>query len=61
MFLVTLPVEIMVAHPLEEASKAVLPKGSSHFDGTTAISVLARTLVPDYETNNPIQYDFDDQ
>ena len=32
--------EMIVAQPLDEASKAVLPKGSSHLDGTTAISDL---------------------
>ena len=36
--------EIIVAQPLEEDSKAVLPKGSSHLDGTTAISDLSKNL-----------------
>ncbi len=31
---------IIVAHPLDEASNDVLPNGSSHLDGTTAISDL---------------------
>ena len=31
---------ITVAHPLDVASNAVLPNGSSHLDGTTAISDL---------------------
>ena len=30
--------EIIVAHPREEDSRAVLPNGSSHLDGITAIS-----------------------
>ena len=30
--------EIIVAHARDEDSNAVLPKGSSHLDGTTAIS-----------------------
>ena len=29
--------EIIVAHALDEDSKAVLPKGSSHLEGTTPI------------------------
>ena len=29
--------EIIVAQPLDPDSNAVLPKGSSHLDGTTAI------------------------
>ena len=32
--------DIIVAQALEEDSSAVLPKGSSHLDGTTAISDL---------------------
>ena len=36
--------EIIVAQPLDVASKAVLPKGSSHLDGTTAISVFERNF-----------------
>ena len=32
--------EIIVAQALDEASRAVLPKGSSHLDGTTAVSDL---------------------
>ena len=36
--------EIIVAHPLDEASNAVLPNGSSHLEGTTAISVLDNTF-----------------
>ena len=32
--------DIIVAHALEDDSRAVLPKGSSHLDGTTAISDL---------------------
>ena len=32
--------EIIVAQALDEDSKAVLPNGSSHLDGTTAISDL---------------------
>ena len=32
--------DIIVAHALEDDSSAVLPKGSSHLDGTTAISDL---------------------
>ena len=31
---------IIVAQPLDVASKDVLPNGSSHLDGTTAISDL---------------------
>ena len=31
---------IIVAHPLDVASNEVLPNGSSHLDGTTAISDL---------------------
>ena len=34
--------EIIVAHPLDDASSAVLPNGSSHLDGTTAISALLK-------------------
>ena len=30
--------EIIVAQPREDDSKAVLPKGSSHLEGMTAIS-----------------------
>ena len=33
---------MIVAQPLEEASNAVLPKGSSHLDGITAISDLLK-------------------
>ena len=33
--------EIIVAQPLEVASSAILPKGSSHFEGTTDIEVLS--------------------
>ena len=36
--------DIIVAHALEEASSAVLPKGSSHLDGTTAISDFFKKL-----------------
>ena len=32
----------MVAQALDDDSRAVLPKGSSHLDGTTAISDLLR-------------------
>ena len=34
--------EIIVAQALDEDSRAVLPKGSSHLDGTTAISDLSK-------------------
>ena len=33
--------DIIVTQPLELASSAVLPKGSSHLDGTTEIEVLS--------------------
>ena len=36
--------EIIVAQALEDDSNAVLPKGSSHLEGTTAISDLFKNL-----------------
>ena len=35
---------MIVAHPLDVASKAVLPNGSSHLEGTTEIEVLSNKL-----------------
>ena len=35
---------MIVAQPLDVASKAVLPKGSFHFDGMIAISDLFKKL-----------------
>ena len=39
---------MIVAHPLDDASSEVLPNGSSHLDGTTAISALDA----DYDLDN---------
>ena len=36
--------DIIVAQALDDDSKAVLPKGSSHLDGTTAISDLLKNF-----------------
>ena len=36
--------DIIVAHPLDEDSRAVRPNGSSHLDGTTAISDLFKNF-----------------
>ena len=36
--------EIIVAQPLDPDSNAVLPKGSSHLEGTTAICDLDNKL-----------------
>ena len=51
---------IIVAQPLDEASKAVLPKGSSHLDGTTAISDLFKNLKLFYDLKNLTLYDLYD-
>ena len=45
---------MIVAHPLEDASKAVLPNGSSHLEGTTAISDLLSILSVFLWLINPI-------
>jgi len=42
--------EIIVAHPLDVASKAVLPKGSSHLEGTTEIDVLSKEVLSENYT-----------
>ena len=47
---------MIVAQPLDEASKAVLPNGSSHLDGTTAISDLLKYLKFFYDLKNLILY-----
>ena len=46
--------EIIVAHPLEEDSRAVLPNGSSHRDGTTAIPDLFKKFRTFLCFKNPI-------
>ena len=35
---------MIVAHPLDADSRAVLPKGSSHLEGMTAISDTSKSL-----------------
>ena len=52
--------EIIVAHPLDVASKAVLPKGSSHLEGTTDIEVLSNKSKTFYVLKNLVQNDFYD-
>jgi hypothetical protein len=52
--------EIIVAQPRELASRAVLPNGSSHLDGTTAISDLLNILKFFYDLKNLILYVLDD-
>ena len=45
--------DIIVAQPLEADSKDVLPNGSSHLDGTTAISDLAKKFRTSLCLKNP--------
>ena len=45
--------DVIVAHPFEDASNAVLPNGSSHLEGTTAISDLPKKFKTLLWSKNP--------